>query len=241
MKVFWFGDSWCAGSELVYATSEYKEQLGDRLLSVTPEKDWYRDYFVKRYRPDLAFPAIITQDLNLDSYYYVKGGSSIYRLYSYLLDAIRRFVTSNSIAIFSLPTSATRFEYISNDGEHVWKNKPGLSSDIDKLMRMVQVERGHYDITLLLNLIYNTCVVRGITPYFFACWSNVPTIASFNDVPEENFYFPLTKTLVDLSWRSSRIETWNPHISPNDGHPNLEGQKLLAETLKPYVKKSLSL
>lgn len=243
MKVFWFGDSWCAGSELVHTTSEYEGQLGDRLLSVEKGSEFYDFYFVQRYRPDLAFPALITRDLNLDSYYYVKGGSSIYRFYSYLLDAIRRFDVSNSIAVFSLPTSMKRFEYISNDGEHVWKNKPGLPKEIPNLMERVQIERGHYDITLLLNLIYNTCIVHGITPYFFACWTKIEIVESFNDVPEENFYFPLSTTLVDLSWDCKNIEKVNnPDIAPNIGrHPNLGGQKKLADTLKPYIKKSLLL
>lgn len=241
MKVFWFGDSWCTGSELVYSTSDYEGQLGDRLLSINQEKNWYRDYFVKRYRPDLAFPAIISQDLNLDSYYYVRGAASVYTLYSFLLDAIKKFDVSNSVAIFSLPTTRSRFDYINNNGVHVWKNKEGLSKHITDLMYMVQIERGHYDITLLLNLIYHTCVVRGITPYFFSCWSKILTVESFIDIPKEAFYFPLTTTLVDLGWKCGHIETWNPHISPNAGHPNLEGQKKLADTLKPYVKKSLSL
>ena len=244
MKVFWFGDSWSTGSELAFLTSEYGGQLGDRLLTADPTSENYREHFIKKYRPDLAFPALISQDLNLDAYYYVRGGTSINRIYnSFLLDCVKKFDVANSVAIFALPTPWNRFEYYNNEGERVsnWTNKRSNNHELNTFMHKVQLERGLYDTTIFINLIYNTCLVHGIKPYFFSCWRKIMTLENLNVVPKENFYFPLDTTLVDLSWESPFISVQNPCIYPNRiRHPNLEGQKKLAETLKTYVKKSLS-
>ena len=237
MKVFWFGDSWAAGSELPYTTSNYRGQLKDRFLTHKSEDCLLPDFkkSAKRYRPDLAFPALITEQLNLDSYYYVQGGASANTFYSWLIDSIKDFEVKDSIAIFSLPTTWKRYEYINNDNV-LCKNSLTENSE---LIYRVQLERGYYDTTILLNLLYHVCIANRITPYFFCCWQKVKTIESLNLIPKENFFFPLTTTLVDLSWESSVVGKVNPDIYPNEGHPNVEGQQKLARTLLPYVKNAL--
>lgn len=237
MKVFWFGDSWAAGSELAYTTSKYRGQLRDRLTSVDPFSVLYKN-FSERNRPDLAFPALITEELNLDSYYYVVGGASIEQFYFFLFDCIKQFKVKDSIAIFALPTQWKRFQYISNDNQFCRHNK---KDDIVKheLIHKVQLERGYYDTTILLNLLYHVCIANRITPYFFSCWQEVKIIESLNIIPKGNFLFPLSTTLVNLGWESSTVKMHNPDIYPNKGHPNIEGQKKLAKTLLPYVKNAL--
>lgn len=234
MRIIWFGDSWCAGAELASFYGHYNGQLGDRFLGVDPinEYVYYNDEFVKRYRPDLTFPAIISEKLGLDSYNYSRGGASINEMFSFLLEYLKTNLVENDILLFSLPTPWKRCYYIDNDG-----NVQTFTERNERLILQNQAERGKYDLTIMLNLLYSTCLINKVKPYFFSCWKHIDVLEKICIIPEEHFLFPLSTTLVELSWEDPRIMKINPNFKPCRGHPNILGHQKLAETLIPYINK----
>ena len=232
MRIIWFGDSWVAGGELAYVHGSYKGELRDKFLGVDPINDLehYNKKFIKRYRPDLAFPAIISQKLGLDSYYYARGGASISRMFSFLLKYLKTNLVENDILLFSLSTPWKRSYYIDNDG-----NEQTFTKTNERLILQNQAERGKYDLTIMLNLLYSTCLINKVNPYFFSCWQSIDFLEEICIIPEEQFLFPLSRSLVDLSWEDSEITETNPNCKPCKGHPNLMGHQKLTETLIPYI------
>lgn len=239
MSFLWFGDSWSLGVELGTTQGQYSGQLGDRLLGINLETEQglkhYLTDVVKRSRPDLAFPALVTKELKLDSYYFTYSGATISRFFHFLLKWLNRPNRGGDIALFALPTPWSRYYYIDNLGQEKAHYNHRKDDNLNRVIHQDQLERGKYDITIMLNLLYSTCVINNIRPYFISCWKPVEVIEDIFIVPKENILLPLTTTMTDISWEQTRLNPTNLNIYPNTNHPNLEGQQKLAKTLIPYI------
>jgi hypothetical protein len=187
--LLWFGDSYVIGSELSH---HYGEMTDEKIK----EKIFYFDKRIRydRHRPDLAFPVLASDNLGLDYYIVGCGGGSISRIATDLLEFVKNIKQHNKKykAIFALPTQYSRCFYV--DNEH-----KGFSETDNDILKH-QLRFGRFETTLLINLIYTTCLIYDIEPYFISVWSKIELTEYLNIVPEDRWLLPKNITLVEKSW-----------------------------------------
>jgi len=195
--LLWFGDSYTVGSELGHFYGDFeKDKYNDKIF--------YMDSIqIHKHRPDMAFPILVSKELELDYIVLGHSGASIQKLQFTLIDFLKQKFNSDKkyIAIFALPTQYSRCFYIDEKGLVI--------SEPDDDILKHQIRFGKYEITMYINSIYTMCKTYNIEPYFLALWSKLDILENYNIVPDENWILPRSTTLVEKSWEfSDPPESW---------------------------------
>jgi len=219
MTIWFFGDSWPAGCELEPTQG--------------PEQP-YID------RPDLAFPAMVSQRLGCKTVTKAVSGSSQQRLVEHFLDSE---ISSGDLAIFCL-TSRNRRTYKNFNADLVeimFDNHP---------LRVNAYENDRIS-SQVCTLLYLLCESKNIMSYFF----NLFDTPKYPDrlggiIPEDRWFIPRSHSV--LSWAFDPVY-FSQYADHNDGnfrewlatdcprvkryirpcyeHPNFEGHGVIADLI----------
>ena len=219
MKIWFFGDSWVAGCELARFKSNNELDFG---------KD----------EPSLAFPNIIQELTGIECINKGVSASSQPSMIEYFHSCN---FNKGDIAIFAL-TSPGRRMYRSDDGsiadQGCTANKEFINQYDDERVSSQAIA-----------LLYYMSLSRGVTPYFFNLFDCVRFgDITYNEIPNENWLISNTSSIIDTlfdteyfkrydhhrdwnfqEWLETENELVQKYIRPCEAHPNLVGQRAIAD------------